>query len=182
MVIVFKISPSLRSQGDLKENITRGNLLRVEMIEDMFINAIRREPWEWDGFQKILGQNGTGILMCAETEKEEFVETLIHECRNNASAFVDPKGGMGAIVFLYSERRLILKDLADIAEVLTHELHPHALVLYGWHETAGMGERVRVMCLITGIPESQCSMEETTDRKRPGRMPPVPSELIENIE
>ena len=181
-VILFDVGECLRGQGEMKENLARWDRRRIEMIKEMIVNDIEREQWEWDGFQRIHGQKGTGILMCAETEKEEFVETLILGCMNKPCAFVDPKRGKGAIVRLSSERPITVMDLDYIARSLTYELDPHGLVLYGWHETAGMGERVRVMCLITGIPDAGRPEEGTMDGRPSRRMTSSASGRIDFIE
>ena len=89
---------------------------------------------------------------------------------------------MGSIVRLYSDRSPTVKDLSDIATSLTYKLDPRAIVLYGWHETAGMGKRVRVMCLITGIPDSRRPDAETAEWRPPRRMTSSPSERIDFIE
>jgi len=186
-VIMFDNNQSLSGRGYQEEILDRWDHLRAEMvtrIEEILILSLQEEPWTLGGFQGVFEKKGIGILMYAETEKEkEWINALCYDCWNNVSADIDPRGGMGACVFVqFDERHVTLQDIADISEGLTYKLDPHARILSGWNATAGMGRRVRVMCLITGIPDCGRPDEVTADWRPPRRMMSSASERIDFIE
>ncbi len=102
----------------------------------------------------IMANGGVAMVGIGEGEGENRAEEAVKQALSCPLLDVDIKGATGALIHITGGPDLTLAEANRIGELVTENMDPSALVIWGARIDETLGGMVRVMLLITGVKSS----------------------------
>jgi cell division protein FtsZ len=100
----------------------------------------------------VLGRGDFAMLLVGETAKEENRPlAVVQDALSHPWLGVDCKGAKGALIHITGGEDLTMKETNDIVELLTYELDPEAIVIWGAKISDEYKGKISAIAIMTGV-------------------------------
>ncbi len=125
--------------------------IRVMVIKDVITRIFLNHSTDQPRIRRIVSGGGAAVVMHGDRASGDDMYTLLKNCTNFSCRDYAITGGNGAIVLLFGEEPIPITadDDADIRRAF--DLADNAEVICEWRRQERVGDKIRVMCLVTGL-------------------------------
>jgi len=133
----FKVADEILMRGikGITELITKPGLVNLD----------------FNDLRTIMKGGGVAMIGLGEGEDEDRIDEAVDEAINSPLIDVDISGASGALVNVIGGEDMSVAEAERVAEVIQSRVAPNARIIWGATVDPTLGDRVRVMVVITGV-------------------------------
>ncbi len=106
---------------------------------------------DFNDLRTIMKGAGVAMIGLGEGEDDDRVEQAVNEAINSPLIDVDITGASGALVNVTGGESMSISEAERVAEIIQSKVSQNARIIWGAAIDPTLGERVRVMVVITGV-------------------------------
>lgn len=137
----FKVADELlfRSIKGITELITKPGLVNLDFAD----------------LRTIMGRGGVAMIGLGEADGTDRAAVAVLEALNSPLLDVDISGATGALVNVVGGPDMTIAESERVVEEIYQRVNPDARIIWGTTVEAGLGARMRVMVVVTGVRSRQ---------------------------
>jgi cell division protein FtsZ len=106
---------------------------------------------DFNDLKTIMKGGGVAMIGLGEGEDEDRIDEAVEEAINSPLIDVDISGATGALVNVIGGDDMSVSEAERVAEVIQSRIAPNARIIWGATVDPTLGDKVRVMVVITGV-------------------------------
>ncbi|MFH0970268.1 MAG: cell division protein FtsZ [Candidatus Diapherotrites archaeon] len=133
----FRVADELiaRVVSGITETITQPSLINLDFAD----------------VRSIMTGRGLSMIAVGESKSVNRVDEAVNDCLNNTLLDVDIAGAKGALIHITGGPELTLGEANKVGEMLTDQLDPNAVVIWGARINPAFENKIEVICVFTGV-------------------------------
>lgn len=137
----FKIADEILANAvkGVSELITRAGLINLDFAD----------------IKSVMGEGGVALIGVGDSDSSDRANEAIDKAVSNPILDADISGASGALVNVSGGTSMTLNEAKHVVEIVSNKLHPDSKVIWGARIDESLGNRLKVMLIVTGVTSPQ---------------------------